>query len=222
MRNPGGWLLLLLALCLPAAAHAGDKRVAAAHFHKGRGLYDAARYDEALVAFKAGYEAYPLPGFLINIGTCHRKLDQLEEARAANARFLSSRGTDPALHGEVEDALAEVKGELNRRAEDDTQRRRAEEETRQSLLRSIAESQKAEQQRAAAPVRMRAASAAVVAPSTELSVTTAPAKKSRWWVWTLVGVGIAGAVVTGVTVGVLEAQAQTPRAGSLGLLDGRR
>jgi hypothetical protein len=65
------------------------------------------------------------------------------------------------------------------------------------------------------------------APSVALQWSPAPARtaaprRNRWWVWTLVGVAVAGVAAGAVTVGLVESQAQSPRAGSLGLVDGRR
>ena len=84
-------LALLLALPATAFAQARDKRAASAHFQKASGLYAAGRYEDALEEFKAGYEAFPLPGFLVNIGQCYRKLDRLDEATEAFKRFLDGR-----------------------------------------------------------------------------------------------------------------------------------
>jgi hypothetical protein len=53
-------------------------------------------------------------------------------------------------------------------------------------------------------------------------VSSEKPKKSKKWVWAVVGVLAAGAAATAVTVGVLESQPAPPRPGTLGLLDGRR
>ena len=49
-----------------APAQSRDKKTAAAQFQKGRALYAEGRWSEALEAFRAGHEAYPLPGFQVN------------------------------------------------------------------------------------------------------------------------------------------------------------
>jgi tetratricopeptide (TPR) repeat protein len=219
-------LLLLCALLVPIAAPAQsrDKKTAAAQFQKGRGLYAEGRWSEALEAFRAGYEAFPLPGFQVNIGQCLRKLDRLEEASEAWHKFLASNPSDGRLRSEVEEALSEVTAELKTRGEAEERRKRENELARRSLLESIARDQARSTVVAPAGTTVAAAPAASVPPAA-LAVRTEPQvdkKKSRWWVWTLVGVGLAGAVVAGVTVGVVEGRASQPQPGSLGIIDGRR
>jgi tetratricopeptide (TPR) repeat protein len=230
----GGTIALALALLvsIPARAVEGDKRAAAQHFRAGSALYAQERYVEALEEFDAGYATYPLPGFQVNIGQCYRKLDRLDDAAAAFSRFLDSGVGDRKLREEVNEALSEVKSELDRRAELDGRRRRDQAEERRTLLASIDTSRASQavpspaEPAADAPPPRREVPAAALAPLPPV-IERAPAesaksKRTRWWVWTIVGVAAAGAVTAGVTVGVLEGQAPPPRAGSLGLLDGRR
>ncbi|HZS35450.1 MAG TPA: hypothetical protein VFF06_01410 [Polyangia bacterium] len=235
MRGPST-LLLALAILIPAQARAasGDKRAAAQHFHAGSALYDQERYVEALEEFDAGYSSFPLPGFQVNIGQCYRKLDRLDDAAAAFTKFLDSNTGDRKLRDEVEEALGEVKAELERRSDAESKRRRAEDQSRRDLLASI-DTSRVPAARAAAPVEtahsvearpMRSeVPAAAMAPLPDPAsppTLTARSKRTRWWLWTIVGVAAAGAVTAGVTVAVIETQPQSPRAGSLGLLDGRR
>ena len=209
----------LFAACLVVAAvagpaHAADKRVAAAHFQKGRVLFEANAYQAALDEFNAGYDAYPLAGFLVNIGQCQRKLDHLDEAAAAFQKFLDSNPGDAKLRGEVQDALAEISSERDRRlaAEVEARRQRDEAERRHPL-----DEQPRVDLRAQSPTVARAA----------LSSSTAPAvvveqPKSRKWVWAVVSVIAVGAAASAIAVGVIETQPSAAHPGSLGLLDGRR
>jgi tetratricopeptide (TPR) repeat protein len=214
VRARGLIIALAVTLATPSVALAGDKRAAAAHFKEGRALYDAGRWDEALAAFEAGYEAFPLKGFLVNIGQCQRKLDRLEDAAASYQKFLDG-APDERLRGEVTEALSELKVELDRRAavqaEAEQRRKQADEQQRKALLDSIAREQSAS---SPAVQHLNAT------PENEVR-TEAPRKKSRVWLWSLLGVVAAGAVAGGVAAAVIYTQPST-HAGSLGLIDGRR
>jgi tetratricopeptide (TPR) repeat protein len=216
MRARGFFVIVLcLAVALPAlAAESHDKHAAAAHFQSGRALYAAGRFADALDEFQAGYQAYPLAGFLVNIGQCERKLDQLDAAAASFQKFLDS---DPPseLRGEVTDALAEVNGEIERRARAEAEEKATRAAARQAMLDSIAKSP---------PPALTAPSPEPERASASFALTReAPPpkihKKHRAWLWALVGVAAAGAVAAAVGVGVVESQA--PQA-SLGIIDGRR
>jgi tetratricopeptide (TPR) repeat protein len=54
---------------------------AEAHFRSGL-------LAEALAEYQAGYDIAPLPGFLINIAQCHRRLGDLTLARATYRKFI--------------------------------------------------------------------------------------------------------------------------------------
>ena len=216
--------LLVLAVAVPATAHArADKRIAASHFQRGRALFESGSWAAALDEFDAGYDAFPLAGFLVNIGQCQRKLDRLDDAAASFQKFLDSDGADPKLRGEVQEALAEISTERARRqavaqAELEARRQRDEAEARHPAA--------VDEEPARADLRVHRAPESIVArapvASTRSDSVERPSK-SRRWVWALVGVLAVGAAASVVTVAVLETQ-QPPaaQAGSLGLLDGRR
>lgn len=212
-------LLVLSLLVLALPAHAADKRAAAAHFQRGRALFESGSYAAALDEFNAGYQAFPLPGFLVNIGQCQRKLDRLDDAAASFQKFLDSGSGDAKLRGEVQDALDEVASERSRR---------------QAAAEAAAAAQQQREVAAAAPPVEPAPpvhadltvhpSPALTAttPSEPLAVHKQPSK-SRKWVWAVVGVLAAGAAAAAVSVAVVETTSSpSAQPGSLGLLDGRR
>ncbi len=204
-------LAVLVTLAAPARAD-HDRRAAAAHFQEGSALYAQARFSEALAEFEAGYQAYPLRGFLVNIGQCYRKLDQLDEAADAWRRFLATNPADAKLRDEVTDALAEVAALQAKNAQPPT--------TTATPAPEVAP----------APVEPAVnLDPPAPAPAVAADVITAPLiakpvekKKSRRWVWAVVGVTVASLAAVAVTVGVMEWPGATPRSGSLGLIDGRR
>ena len=89
--------LLLLIQSGPAAQAAPrpGEAVAREHFKLGEDLYGREQYAYALAEFEAGYAALPLPGFLINIGQCRRRLGDVGEARASYERFLQQAPDSP-------------------------------------------------------------------------------------------------------------------------------
>ena len=217
---------VLLACALVAAvatpARAGDKRAAAAHFQKGRALFESDSWAAALDEFNAGYEAYPLPGFLVNIGQCQRKLERLDDAAASFQKFLDSDGANPKLRGEVQDALAEISAERERRAAVEAEARRQRDEAeRRHPLDEPPPAQRADL-RATDAVPAVVGGAMTTATSEPVATVEQRPHKSHKWVWAVVGVLAVGAAASAIAVGVIETQPSAARAGSLGLLDGRR
>jgi tetratricopeptide (TPR) repeat protein len=215
-------LALVVAVAAPAAARSsGDKRAASAHFQKGRALFESGSYAAALDEFNAGYEAFPLAGFFVNIGQCQRKLDRLDDAAASFGKFLDSDVADPKLRAEVQEALSEISAERERRVavEVEARRQRDEAERRHPVEEEAPRGQRADlraHEASSRPLLVAAPSRAPVA-----AVVEHP-QKSRKWVWAVVSVLAVGVAASAVAVGVVETQPQAARGGSLGLLDGRR
>ena len=67
---------------------AEDRALARQHFDQGEAHFKQGRFAEALVSYEAGYQAAPLPGFLIDIAQCHRMMGDLRKARAHYRKFL--------------------------------------------------------------------------------------------------------------------------------------
>jgi iron complex outermembrane receptor protein len=200
MGAAGLLLTALLVVGAPLQAQARDRRTAAAHFQQGSALYADGHWSEALAEFQAGYDAFPLRGFLVNIGQCYRKLERYDEAADAWRRFLATHPADAQLRSEVEDALDEVE-RARAAAQPEAPKEKAPE-----VLPSVVPP----------PVEAPEMPQLVAQPP-----PPAPKKKLRPWVWAIVGVAAAGVAAAAVTVGVVESQSG-PRAGSLGLIDGRR
>jgi len=171
----------LAVLACAAAAHAqsnDDISRARTHFEAGRALYQLGNYDEALREFAAGYELAPRPQFLLNLGQCYRKLDNLEQARAMYQRYLHDAPVSDPERAQAQQILAEID-------------------------RQIADKQAAAAAAAAppptAPTGTTAAPAS--APTATATLTAAaPARKPwikrNWWIIPV------GAVVVGVAVGL--------------------
>ena len=171
----------LAVLACAAAAHAqsnDDISRARTHFEAGRALYQLGNYDEALREFAAGYELAPRPQFLLNLGQCYRKLDNLEQARAMYQRYLHDAPVSDPERPQAQQILAEID-------------------------RQIADKQAAAAAAAAppptAPTGTTAAPASAPAATATLTAA-APARKPwikrNWWIIPV------GAAVVGVAVGL--------------------
>lgn len=87
-------LLVIALLGLGGSAlAAGDKPDDTAQAKKlfvlGTTNFELGRYQEALQSYLEAYQKKPLPGFLFNIGLCHRKLGRHADAVAAFEKFLA-------------------------------------------------------------------------------------------------------------------------------------
>jgi tetratricopeptide (TPR) repeat protein len=103
--------LALAALLVPWRARGEPEDVMArakTHFEAGRALYQLGNYDEAVREFTAGHTLVPRPQFLLNLGQCHRKLGDLESARAMYRRFLGEVPVDDPQRAEAEEVLAVI------------------------------------------------------------------------------------------------------------------
>ena len=88
-------VLLSQASARVGAAPRANEGLARQHFQQGEDLYVREQYADALLEFEAGYAALPLPGFLINIGQCRRRLGDLGEARVSYEKFLQRAPNSP-------------------------------------------------------------------------------------------------------------------------------
>jgi tetratricopeptide (TPR) repeat protein len=83
------WLLCLLWSGMAAAGDSAAEE-ARRHFNRGRELYGAQQYREAIEEFERARQAKPLPAFDYNLGRCHEELGEIDEAIAAYESYLSS------------------------------------------------------------------------------------------------------------------------------------
>jgi len=72
----------------PASAEDRATKLAKKHYARGEKLFALGRFDDALLEYEAAFEAKPLPGFLFNIGQCHRNLGDYDEAIFSFRKYL--------------------------------------------------------------------------------------------------------------------------------------
>lgn len=117
--RPLAWLLCLLvafavlevspptALAQRRGDRDEDTRTAKKHFYRGEKLFALGRFDKALRAYEAAFEAKPLPEFLFNIGQCHANLGNYEQAIFSLRKFLRLR-PNAKNREQVEEYIAEL------------------------------------------------------------------------------------------------------------------
>jgi tetratricopeptide (TPR) repeat protein len=175
----------VLASARPArAATPAAEREARHAFQAAEAHFRAGQFAEALAEYQAGYAAAPLPGFLINIAQCQRRLGDLLKARASYQKFVVVAPDSP-LVPEVKSLIAELDKLIADLGEGDSPSDQA-----------SAPEDEAESSPPAVP--------AIAAPSSAPAVVMvgaapAPAPRTgshrRWWLWSLIGAAVVGGTV---------------------------
>ncbi|MCA9667675.1 MAG: tetratricopeptide repeat protein [Myxococcales bacterium] len=106
-------LLLLLAVCGTAAWAEGKpaKVRARALFQKAQRYFDVGDFATARQHYLEAYQAYPLPGFLFNIGQCYRREKRHAEALRLYRQYLL-KAPDAKNRATVEKLIALSKAEV--------------------------------------------------------------------------------------------------------------
>ena len=193
-------VMIVLVLVAATTAHADDRDKARAAFRLGSQHYSLGEYKEALTSFKEAYRNYEDPSFLFNIAQCHRQLDQRADAIREYRMYLVN-APDAANRDEVRQLIARLEREL------------AEERA------TKAAPPPGVQPPTATPAASEPAHVAAPPATTPALTLTATAPHERetptykkWWVWTIVGVGVAGGVAAGLAVGLTRGGGAAPTA----------
>jgi len=175
----------------PQAADADAQRRARRSFAAAEAHFRAGSFREALAEYKAGYDAAALPGFLINIAQCQRRLGDLAGALTTYRKFVLVAPDSPfvpqvqGMIQELEKVGPEVtEGEGTTPPADDASSGTGTSPNRATAAPSLA----------AAPV---ASSPPVLVGKSEAPAAQ-PSFRKTWWV---VG-GVAAAAVIGGTVAI--------------------
>jgi len=228
---------MVLAFCLlfaakgRAAPSPEAEREARRAFQAAEADFKAGRFTDALASYQSGYAQAPLPGFLINIAQCYRRLGDLPKAKATYQKFVMVAPDSPhvpevkTLIAELDKLIADLAEEKGHGGGAGT----ASSSAPAALSPPVATTAGSAEAGAAthesgagslalspspsppAPANLLTPAAPAPAPETR----TAPAK-TRWWVWGLVG----AAVVAGGTAAAfaLAPSTTTVHDGSLGAL----
>ncbi|HEX3902413.1 MAG TPA: tetratricopeptide repeat protein [Polyangia bacterium] len=209
-------VVVALAAGLDAAPALGApnpaEREARHRFDEGEVQYRAGRYAEALAKYQQGYSAMPLPGFLVNIAQCQRRLGDLKTARATYREFVLV-APDSRLVPEVEALIKQLDALIADLASGGS----GETAAQIGGDGDVHATDPAAPPLTLAPAAPVAEPALVTAPPS--AATEAPPRRShaRWWLWGGVAVAaVAGGVATAIALS--SSGSTTIRAGSLGTL----
>jgi|SRR5689334_18886251 len=192
-------LTIALLLFVATTARANDRDKARAAFRLGSQHYALGEYKEALVAFKEAFRNYEDPSFLFNIAQCHRQLDQRAEAIREYRMYLV-HAPDAVNRDEVHQLITRLEHELSE-----------ERATKAAPPPGVQPPGVATAKSEPAPVV-----APTPPPSLTLTAVAPPHHETptykKWWVWTLVGVAVAGGAAAGLAVGLTRGGGSTPTA----------
>lgn len=179
-------LLSLSAFMSPVYAQGVDETEARALFEAGNVAYEAGRYDAALSRFQSAYELTHRSVILWNIALAADRARQDELALDTYRRFIADVPDSEQVHDIRARALARIEVLEGTIAE----ARAAAENARE------AEAQAREAELEAQDARSETAAARDATQRAERSARLV----NKWWFWTLIGVGVAGAVAVPVTI----------------------
>jgi tetratricopeptide (TPR) repeat protein len=163
-----------------------EKAEAKKHFQRGLARYNLTEYKEAAIEFQAAYRLHPDPVFLYNLAQSYRLSNQPEEALRFYKTYLRAepRATN---RREVEGRISDLERQIATAPPPKPEPTPPPKPEPPPNL--------------TAPAAIEPASTTVVATSKPAPARTPVYKK--WWLWTVVGVVVAGAAV-GIGVGVSQ------------------
>lgn len=180
---------LLVLLAMPAFA--GDGAVKA-KFDAAETAYDLGDFDKARNLYAEAYELKPLPGFLFNIGQCHKRLGEWNRAAFYYRRYLA-RLPEDADPSKLEALIAEMDAKALAPAPREPERARP---SSPKLVPAVA-------------VTARPSPPGLTAPPMVIRESGTPAH-AQWWVWAGAGALTVATVATVVAVGVVSSQRGAP------------
>ena len=189
MRRAGIAAVMAFAVLLPSAAAAATpeaEKESRAHFQAGEARFKAGAFDEALAEYQKGYQAKPLPGFLVNIAQCQRRLGDLKSARATYQKFVLVAPDSPLIP-QVRSMMAEIDALLEKEQEKPPAETVTEEKPKPEAPPPAA----TPPLEAPAPVLVAAAPAPAPAPAST---------GHRWWLWGALGAVVVGGAITAVAL----------------------
>jgi iron complex outermembrane receptor protein len=178
---------------LASSDDSGQRAEARHHYQAGLAHFNLREYKPAIDEFQAAYRLLPDPVFLYNLGQAYRLDDNPDQALYFYRAYLRT-SEDAPNRREVEDRIKALQKVIA---------------DKQKLATPPDHALPPNGQQATPPAKPQAPTRAVAAnnPATARPARATPLYK-RWWLWTAVGVVVAGAAV-GVGVGVAAQKSAT-------------
>jgi tetratricopeptide (TPR) repeat protein len=185
------WLVVGIVARTAQAAPAADLQTVEARrlFQEGMAHFNLREYKQAVEQFQAAYRLRPDPVFLFNVAQAYRLAQDPDQALYFYQAYLRT-SENPPNRGEVQERIAALEKEIAARK--------------------------------AQPTGAAAVTApAVESPKLVVAASVPPARPQpvykRWWLWTIVGVVVAGAAVgVGVGVGTQKSASFNANLGTVG------
>jgi tetratricopeptide (TPR) repeat protein len=221
------WILLLTTFGGVAKADGkADRAKAKKLFEDGQVHYTVGRFHEALEDYSKAYELAHLPGFLFNIGQCHRELKEYDRALFFYEGYLREK-PEAKNRAMVEDLIAEAK----RKIAEQEEKKRRESQMAVNGVATGSRNRKPIGASALSPdvkngVFSNADGEGTGATSNILHVSESPKAQEatplyeKWWFWTIVGGAVA--IAAGGTIYAISSGGnERMPAGSIGTVDFR-
>lgn len=203
-------LFAILSLCTVARA---DNNLAEArrHYDEGSTAYSLGDFTRAAEEYKAAFKAKPDPAFLYNIAQAYRLANDAPNALFFYRSFLHNLPDAPNRR-EVEDRIAKLEAQV---AAQNAMVKQPPNTTIPPTAHGEPPSAAPAAPPAPAPMPTLTAPSPSSAPASDALVATAPPSEKRtpvykkWWLWTAVGVVVAGAAA-GTAAAILLSKPGAP------------
>ena len=183
-----------LMVLLASPAFAGDDAVKA-KFDAAETAFDLGDFEKARNLYAEAYELKPLPGFLFNIGQCHKKLGEWNKAAFYYRRYLARLPAD-ADSSQLEALIADMDAKALAPAPASPPPPREPERQRPASVKLV-------------PAVAVTGSSGVTAPPLVVR-EDGPPLYGQWWVWAGAGALTIATVATIVAVGVVNSERGGP------------
>jgi tetratricopeptide (TPR) repeat protein len=170
-----------------------EEQQARQFYNRAEESFRSGLFAEALAAYRRGYALHPLPGFLINIAQCHRRMGELQLARDTYQTFITV-APDSRFVTEVRVVI----GELDELLKDSTENSSIEKQRVGEAKPQSIDTATLKTTRTHGLVTSESGQEQNIL--TKTTNVTLPQKPSgiRWWLWG----SVAGVVVVGIVTAV--------------------